>query len=129
MCRLCERHGFTSGRQFCRSVIGAAIISPRGPRYLDRDIALQVCVAGLVDLAHPTGAEQVKDFIPAKMCASCGGNAFNPGRIIWWRGPAVAELDATSSPDSPYRCTEFRVECRHGCSMVSGVETKIEIPL
>ena len=38
-------------------------------QYFDCHVALQVCVAGLVDLTHPTGAEQVEDFIRPEMCS------------------------------------------------------------
>ena len=36
---------------------------------LDRDGALQPCVAGAIDFTHPADAELRRDFIRAKFCA------------------------------------------------------------
>ena len=61
-----------SGARFLLEALKPAGIG-RGVRgkNLDRDVAPEPRVAGAIDLAHPAGAEQRKDFVGTEMDTGC----------------------------------------------------------
>jgi hypothetical protein len=53
------------------------IVSAVSRQDLDRDRAVEACVAGFVDLGHPACAERAQDFIRTEPRAGIEGHALN----------------------------------------------------
>ena len=61
------------------------IVEVDGGKDLDRDVPVELFVAGAIDLAHPAGAELGQDSI---VCEPSGSPSFHP----WWTVRAQAIL-------------------------------------
>ena len=86
-------HYHDFGRQLSSSVMGSGVDSTGRRQNLQRDVAIELRIAGAVHLAHSAGAERRHDFIRAETRA---GGERQTGRIL-----ARAGSKARISNDQP----------------------------
>src|SRR5262245_7006436 len=66
------------GECFCFALETRATVRIRDEQlgqHLDRDVAIELCIPGAIDLAHPARAESRENLVGAKVSAGCQRHA------------------------------------------------------